>query len=221
MTPLIDGTLVIARSEFAPALRDRFSFDPAVLVFSSAEAHHALGLAVQRGVPLVALDRQFVGSAAGVEFVAEVRSIRPDSEIRVLIDHGADIPLVLRRPVLGTGRTTIAASSQPIGSETRRAPRYPVHEGCEAFVNGESTSLVNVSVGGAQVLSSVVLKPLQQVRLALPDEQAAIRLRAAIAWSVFERLRGSGETCYRVGVEFHDANPRQIEAYCDRHGVGS
>jgi hypothetical protein len=37
---------------------------------------------------------------------------------------------------------------------------------------------------------------------------------------VFERLRGSGETCYRVGVAFHDANPRQIEAYCDRHGVG-
>jgi hypothetical protein len=219
MTPLIEGTLVIARSEFTPALRERFSFDPAVLVFSSAEAAHALGLVMQRGVPLIALDRQFVTSQSGVEFVSELRSIRPDSEIRVLSDQGGDIPVVLRRPVLNNGRTTIAASSQPIGTETRRTPRYPVHEGCAAFVNGESTALVNVSLGGVQVLSSVVLKPLQQVRVALADEEAAIRLHAAIAWSMFERLRETGETCYRVGVAFRDANPKLIEAYCTRHGI--
>ena len=219
MTPLLDGTLVIARSELTPALRERFSFDPAVLVFSSAEAPHALGLLTQRGVPLVALDKQFVASEGGAEFVSELRSIRPDSEIRVLSDQGGDIPLVLRRPVLGNGRTTIAASSHPIGAETRRAPRFPVHDGCEAFVNGESTSLVNVSLGGVQVLSAGVLKPLQQVRVALADEEPAIRLHAAIAWSMFERLRETGETCYRVGVRFHDANPKQIEAFCNRHGI--
>ena len=219
MTPLIEGTLVIARSEFTAALRDRFSFDPAVLVFSSAEAEHALGLIAQRGVPLVALDRQFVATEGGLEFVAGVRSIRPDSEIRVFSDQGGDIPVVLRRPVLGNGRMTIAASSQPIGSETRRTPRYPVHDGCEAFVNGASTSLVNVSLGGVQVLSAVVLKPLQQVRVALADDDAAIRLHAAIAWSMFERLRDTGETCYRAGVAFRDANLKQIEEYCTRHGV--
>jgi len=221
MTPLTDSTLVIARSEYTPALRERLSFDPAVLVFSSAEAAHALGLVMQRGVPLVALDRQFATSQSGAEFVSELRSVRPDSDIRVLSDTGADIPVVLRRPVLANGRTTIAASSQPLGSEIRRAPRYPVRDGCEAFVNGESTSLVNVSVGGAQVLSAAVLKPLQHVRVSLADEDAAIRLHAAIAWSMFERLRETGETYYRVGVAFTDANAKLLEAYCTRHGVRS
>lgn len=219
MTPLMEGTLVIARGELTPALRERLSFDPAVLVFSSAEASHALGLVVQRGVPVIALDRQFATSERGADFVSEVRSIRPDSEIRVLSDQGGGIPVVLRRPVLANGRTTIAASSQPLGSEIRRAPRYPVHQGCEAIVNGESTALVNVSVGGVQVLSSVVLKPLQQVRVALADDEAAIRLHAAIAWSMFERLRETGETCYRVGVAFRDANQKALEDYCTRHGV--
>lgn len=217
--PGTDGTLVIARTELTAALRQRLSFDPAVLVFSAAEASHALGLVVQRGVPLVALDRHFATSPGGADFVSELRSMRPDSEIRILTDQGSDIPAVLRRPVLANGRTTIAASSHPIGSEVRRAPRYPVHSGCAAFVNGETTSLVNVSIGGAQILSLVVLKPLQHVRVALADDQTAIRVQAAIAWSMFERLRDTGQTCYRVGVSFADANPRLLEAYCARHCV--
>lgn len=219
MSLAADMSVVIARGELLPALRQRLAFDPGVLVFSSAEAGHALGMIVQRNMSLVALDRLFAMSSGGVDFVADLRSLRPDSEIRVLADQGSEIPLMLRKPVLPTGRATIAAASQPLSSECRRTPRYPVPTGCEALVNGAAASLVNVSVTGAQVLSPVVLRPMQHVRLALPDDSAAIRLQAAIAWSMFERCRQTGETCYRVGVQFQGANVHLLEAYCAKHGI--
>ena len=219
MSPAADLSVVIARGELLPALRQRLAFDPAVLVFSSAEAPHALGVIVQRNLAVVALDRQFAASAGGATFVADLRQLRPNSEIRVLADQGSEIPLMLRKPVLPTGRATIAAASQPMGNDYRRTPRYPVPNGCAVLVNGEATSLVNVSVAGAQVISPVVLRPMQHVRLALPDEAAAIRLHAAIAWSTFERCRQTGATCYRVGVEFEKASEELLEAYCVKHGL--
>ena len=212
-------SVVIARGELLAALRQRLAFDPGVLVFSSAEASHALGVIVQRNMSLVALDRHFAVSSGGVNFVTDLRNLRPNSDIRVLADHGTDIPLMLRKPVLPTGRATLAAASHPLTSECRRAPRYPVADGKEALVNGEATSLVNVSIAGAQMISPVVLRPMQQVRVALPDETDAIRLHAAIAWSVFERCRHTGETCYRVGLEFRNGNLAALEAYCAKHAI--
>lgn len=212
-------SVVIARGELLPALRQRLAFDPGVLVFSIAEASHALGLIVQRNMSLVALDRQFAGSSGGINFVTDLRNLRPQFDIRVLSDQGTEIPIMLRKPVLPTGRATLAAASHPLSGESRRAPRYPVPDGKEALVNGEATSLVNVSIAGAQMISSVILRPMQQVRVALPDENHAIRLQAAIAWSVFERCRATGETCYRVGLQFHNANLEALEAYCAKHGV--
>jgi hypothetical protein len=138
--------------------------------------------------------------------------------VRVLTDHGTEIPVMLRRPVLTTGRATIAAASQPVTSDARRARRYAALSGCEAIVNGEPTAVVNVSIVGAQMLSPTVLRPLQHVRIAVPIENApAIRVQAAIAWSMFERSRTTGQTQYRVGIEFHNANLDLLEAFCSKH----
>ena len=218
-TTMADGTLLVVRADLTPAVRQRLSFDPTVVVFSVSESAHALAMVVQRGLPVIALDRQFATSPRGAEFMGELRSARPDSEIRILSDQGSDIPLLLRRPVLGSGRATIAAGSQVLAGAIRRAPRYPVQSGCAALVNGEPSSLVNVSVTGAQVLSQNVLKPFQQVRIALADEVDAIKVKAAVAWSSFERSRKTGEICYRAGVEFADAEPRLLAAYCNKYGV--
>jgi hypothetical protein len=126
---------------------------------------------------------------------------------------------MLRKPALPTGRATIAAASQPLGNQLRRVPRYPVPQGCAAVVNGEAAALVNVSVCGAQVISAVVLRPMQQVRVALPDEVDAIRMHAAIAWSVYERSHSTGAPCYRAGVEFQNGNISLLEEYCTKHGL--
>ena len=219
ITWMRDAAVVVARGELTAALQQRFSFDRGVIVFSAADASTALITILQKRLPVVALDRRFVTSPAGAQFVSELRAAHPELEIRILNDEGGEIPLVLRRPVLESGRATLTATSHPLTNELRRAPRFPVHAGCEAWINGQPAALVDVSVAGAQVLSPTVLRPAQSIRLALSDDNAdEIKVQAAIAWSVFERSKKTGTTHYRAGVAFADAQER-LEAYCTKHGI--
>jgi hypothetical protein len=219
MTMNGEGTFVIARRELREGLQKRLSFDPAVHVFSSGEANHALTPILKHDQPVVALDRFFATSRAGIAFISELRFARADAEIRILTDQGTEIPLVLRRPTAGNGRSTIAAHSELLKGDVRRAPRYPVPSACEALVNGASTALVNVSVAGAQLISPEVLRPAQQVRVVLAGESDGIKLQAAIAWSMFERSLKTGDTYYRIGVQFADPEPQVLEGYYARIGV--
>jgi hypothetical protein len=214
-----NAAVIVARGELTSALRQRFSFDRAVVVYSASEAPDALSTILQKRLPVVVLDRKFATSPGGAQFVADLRAVHPDAEIRILSDEGSEIPLVLRRPILDSGRATLTAGSQPLIGDLRRAPRFPVHAGCEAWVNGEPTALVDVSVAGAQVISPTVLRPSQSVRVALSDDADAIKVEAAVAWSAFERSKKTGATHYRAGVEFTDAEEKLLEAYCTRHGI--
>ena len=200
-------------------MRQRLGFDPAVLVFSATQAPEAISIILTKTDPVIALDRYFASSPGGARFVADLRSIRPKSEIRILSDEGSHVPLLLRRPLLPTGRATVAAGSQLLNGQPRRATRYPLRAGCEAIVNGSPTTLVNLSVTGAQLVSPVVLRPSQKVGVALANEAEAIKLQAGVAWSSFERSRKTGETCYRAGLEFADAEPQILEEYCTKYGV--
>src|SRR5204862_2368760 len=62
---------------------------------------------------------------------------------------------------------------------TRRAPRYRIAGTLDALVEGSQASLVDLSVIGAQVVSAVVLKPNQRVRMSLQDEAGAVRFNAS------------------------------------------
>jgi PilZ domain len=219
MSTTQDGTLVVARLELTTVLREHLSFDPAVCVFSAAEARRALSMALDGSAPVIALDRHFVTSPSGAQFLSEIRAVRPNAEIRILIEEETDVPVLLRSTTSETGRATIAAGSDPLVGEVRRAPRFPVTAGLEAIVNGEPAGLVNVSVSGAQVLSPRILKPTQYVRVALPDDTDALKVEGAVAWSTFERSRKTGDTRYRAGVAFTDAVPTLMEAYCAKHGI--
>lgn len=210
-----DSVILVARPELTPALRQRLGFDTSVLVFSACESAHALEVVAQRRSQCVAMDRQFANSAAGAEFLAALRRSPSVSEVRILLDEGTEIPLVLKRPVVGTGRVTLASASHVLPRlENRRLPRFPVRSGLEALVNGNRADLVDVSLAGAQMLSLNVLRPLQQVRISLPTDVAAIRVRGGIAWSTFERADGNGMTRYRVGVEFYDADRDALSVFC-------
>jgi len=85
-------------------------------------------------------------------------------------------------------------------------------KGVEALIDGSAAILVDLSVGGAQVLSATVLKPNQRVRLTLTDQHASIRLNATVAWATFEI-----PPRYRAGVEFVGGDSAAVEAYALRH----
>ena len=196
-----DSMVLVARPELTSALRERLGFDPTVLVFSAGEASNALSMIVNRNLPVVTLDRFFVSTPGGARFVADVQTLSPEAEIRILEDEGSSVPLVLRRPTLADGQETLTAVSRPLRGIMRRAPRYPLPAGHEVIVDGLATSLVNLSI------------------VTLVDDAQEITVHGAVAWSVFERSRKTGETCYRAGLEFSDAEPLVLQAYCAKYGI--
>jgi len=213
-------TVLIARAELTPALRERLENDPNVIVFGSTETARALEVIAERRPCVVALERLFAETAGGTDFLASVRGMPHmiESELRLLQDEGTDVPVLLRRQHTASGRIAIATTSQVLAvRDPRRAPRYSVVEGVTAVVNGEPAALVNVSVSGAQVLARDILRPTQHVRVALPDQNDEIRLRATIAWSMFEQCRQTKSTHFRAGVEFHDGNTGALQNFCLSH----
>ncbi len=208
--------VVIARPGLAQALRERFALDGSVVIFDDSNIDRALDVITERAPTVVAFDREVVSMRRGAALIDRLKTSPrlAASSLRVLSHDGADMPVLLKRPAMTSADVGIATASQPLELvDSRRARRVLIREGLEVFVNGDSTSLVNLSLFGAQVLSSVALLPNRLVRVALREEWAS-RFSAAIAWSVFERPRTGAEPVYRAGLEFRDADPCMMQEYC-------
>ena len=67
-----------------------------------------------------------------------------------------------------------------------------------------------------QVVSSVILKPNQRVRVSLPDASRPIRIRGAVAWASFEMPKGKPAPQYRAGIEFFDADASAVQRFIDQ-----
>ena len=81
----------------------------------------------------------------------------------------------------------------------RRSARIRANEDEQAIIDGSTVTLLDVSSSGAQVRSSIVLRPQQRVRVVLPPERGSVKTAAIVAWSTFE----IGPTPhYRAGIAF-------------------
>ena len=88
-------------------------------------------------------------------------------------------------------------------------------DGIVAQIDGKDATIVDLSEGGAHVVSASVLRPNQKVRISLPLEPDA-KLRATVAWASFELPKGSGGPRYRAGIEFSESDPR-IGPFAERN----
>ena len=208
--------VVIARPRLADALRERFALDGGVVIFDESNTERALDVITERAPTVVAFDPEVVNMRRGVTLIDRLRTSPrlAASSLCVLSHDGADMPVVLKRSSVTSAAVSIATASQPLELiDSRRAPRVPIREGLKVLVNGDPTSLINLSLIGAQVLSSVALLPNRLVRVALREERTS-RFNAAIAWAMFERPRTGTEPVYRAGLEFRGAEPRMMQEYC-------
>lgn len=98
---------------------------------------------------------------------------------------------------------------------TRRAPRFRMTEGTGAQVEGALVKVVDLSTIGAQILCPLSLKPQQKVRMVLADDLGMVKFSASVAWAFFEIPKGVSH--YRAGLEFKDAEPKAVDAFCKRH----
>ena len=209
----MSSTVLIAWPEYLSALKERHDFED-VEAFSDADALVALD-AIMRGRPgVVALERLFAATSRGAALInrikadpsltaCEIRIVAHDSEYARVSPRRPDAPGAAAPAAVAEAPPPKAAKLDVRG--TRRAPRYGVVEGVELQVDGNTTSIVDLSMVGAQVISPAILKPNQRVRILPVNDQRPARFSGTVAWASFEIPKGKAPR-YRAGIEFFNAD---------------
>ena len=212
-------TVLIAAQALMPALKERTATDGhELLAFADSDALRALEVITKRRPAIVALDRAFAASSRGAALINRIKGDPSlvDSEIRVVSHEGHDARVISEPEgsgVVGISDAPTQMSQALDECGTRGAPRLAMAKGVEALIDGNAAVLVDLSIGGAQVLSATVLKPSQRVRLTLTDARGIIRISGTVAWATFEI-----PPRYRAGIVFVGAgDSAAIEAYALRH----
>jgi hypothetical protein len=227
-------TVLIATAELLPRLKQRAAEATGgaeLIAFTDVDALRALETITQRRPAVVTLERMFAATPRGAALINRIKADPAliESEIRI-VSHDLEFTSVTRKAAasngVAPGGAAIATAAAPVAAPaaapgldqrgTRRAPRFKVTGLVEVLVDGNPATLIDISTVGAQVVTAVVLKPNQRIRMALPEASGNIRFNASVAWAKFEIPPGSGPR-YRAGVEFIEANPKPIEAYIQRH----
>jgi len=216
------AALVIAAENLMPALRERVKVDGEIAAFSDTEPIQALQAIMDQRPGLVVLERLFAATPRGAALINRIEAdpALVETEIRI-ISHDSDHMRVSARlrspdaePIILEDESREPQTLDQRG--TRRAPRFKVAGTFGALLDGNPASVIDISTIGAQVVSSVVLKPNQVVKMALSDDHDSLRFNAAVAWASFEIPPNSGPR-YRAGMKFIDADQGVVGGFCQRH----
>lgn len=210
--------MLIASAERLPTFAAQRGEDGELLAFTDADALRALEAIMSRRPAVVMLERTFASTPRGAALIKRIKAdpALTQTEIRVVSPEGESTRVSPRGPSDLSREVAAAPPATPSQHRgTRRAPRLKMAGSIDVRVDGHRAALVDVSTTGAQVISTVALKPNQRVRLVLADTHGAVRCHAVVIWASLESLPQSGP-CYRAGLQFLDANPAAVDAYCSR-----
>ena len=237
-------TVIIGATELLDALRESAAAGGGeVLSFGDQEPLKALEAITTRQPNVIALERLFAATSRGAALInrikadpalarAEIRIVSLDGTYRVSRRRKSAKPAHSKSstppaPAPGEAQIEVVApateeETQPAAQNldyrgTRRSPRFRIAEGTEVQVDGTLAILVDLSTHGAQILCPMPLKPQQVVRMVLADDLGMVKFSASVAWAFFEIPKGVSR--YRAGIEFKDAEPRAVDAFCKRHQV--
>jgi hypothetical protein len=219
---VLSTTVLIAEPDQLEVLRQRSDFAGA-LAFTDAETPTALEAILIHRPSVVAIERVFAAKSRGAALINRIKAdpSLEKCEIRV-VAHDSSFSRVAPRPgaqpaggaPAATAAAVVAAPPAALDQKgTRRAQRHKIIAGIEVLIDGNPALLVDLSVVGAQVVSSTLLKPNQRVRLSFIESSRPVRFSAGVAWSAFELPKG--EPRYRAGIEFFDADPDAVGRFCD------
>ena len=207
------STVLIATSDNLAALKDRGDLGEAQ-AFTDAEALRALDVITRQRPSVVALERLFAATSRGTALINRIKAdpALAGCEIRIV---GDEMPAPAAAGVAVLNAAAAPAAAPPLDQRgTRRAVRTRVAGSVEVLIDGNQAALIDVSVIGAQVVTSSSLKPNQRIRMTLPDPGRPIRLSAGVAWAFFEMPKGVPR--YRAGLEFFDADPGAVETWISK-----
>jgi PilZ domain len=212
-------TVLIADPARLDAFGDAVRLPGRVLRFESSDLVPAFDSIRTSQPGLVAIEGQFAETPEGRALIDRIHTLSiAGSQTRLLArlnGEWATIPLPFRSPAVVAAVPKIDVKA--VGLNTRRAPRFPVVDLLQAVVEDSKAKVVDLSVLGAQVVSTPVLRPNQTIKVALPDQDETLRVTANICWAWFEQPEDATEPFYRAGMEFTEAGRQALEEYCRRY----
>lgn len=187
------SVVFIASEAVLSAWRGRAAAADEVISVSDASELDLLELIARQQPQIVVLEEGFACTDRGAALIGRLRTtpMFQQIDIRVLWSeqatqiHDATMPLI-----------ALATPIRPSYPTVRRAARRRVTGELQADIDGCGVIVVDLSAGGAQVLSSVALHADQRVHIVLAD---SIPIEARVVWVVLEM---SPTPRYRAGIEF-------------------
>ena len=189
--------------------------------FPDTQALQALDAITRQRPQVVALERLFAATSRGAAFINRIKAdpALASCELRIVAHDGAYARVAPRRPAetanaapAAVAEAPATAPPQPLDQRgTRRAQRFKVNEHVEVLVDGNPALLIDLSLVGAQVVSTFTLRPNQRLRMSLPDSARPIRFSAGVAWAAFEMPKTGPR--YRAGIEFYDADEDAVNRF--------
>jgi hypothetical protein len=204
-------TVVIATADVLPAVQERVSsIGGEILGFNEAQAIPALEAVMRRKPGVVAFERMFAitprGAAMMNRIKADPRLLK--TEIRV-VSHDSDYSRISPRQ-----KTEAQKALDQRG--TRRAPRFKMADKTAIAIDTSAGTILDLSTIGAMIVTTMGLKPGQELKVTLTDASGNLRFIAKVKWASFEIPPNSGPR-YRAGVEFVDADAAGVEAFIQGH----
>jgi hypothetical protein len=211
-------TVLIAAPAKLEVLKQRAEFTGA-LSFADNDALRAFDAIARQHAEVVVLESGFASTSRGAALMNRIKADPGMSgcDVRVITEEteptsgpmaaSASAPIVPAAPdpeaTSHAGRDDDAATGTVAFEKVR---------GVELVVEGSPATLVELSVGGAQITSPTSLKPNQRVRLTLPGTPA-VRLNGDITWAMFEMAAGGPR--YRAGVAFVEPDVAGISRFIE------
>lgn len=202
--------VLIGPAAAIPSLRERLDSGAELHTFIDTETDKALAHIIRSRPRIVAVDHAFAATLGGTSFINRIKDDPAllGCELRV-IQH--DDPLAAAPPAAADDDVKPPLDRPCV----RRERRHLMPDGVEVLVDGYSTSLIDLSPLGVQVLSARSLKPNQRVRVVLSDEKGIVRCHGSIVWASFEMPAGEAPR-YRAGISLTVADPAALGAYLKR-----
>jgi hypothetical protein len=104
-------------------------------------------------------------------------------------------------------------------SANRQAERVKLQAANDVLVDGVTSVLVDISTGGAQVLSPTTLRPNRVVRLMLRTSTGTYAVEGRIVWAHLESPSAAAGAQYRAGMQFTTSDRTAINAFVSRQVV--
>ena len=202
-------TLFIGSEPLLAAWNARAKSVDSVIPIAHTDLSQALEMIGTRRPAVVVIEQAVAASGSGSALMARLHNERYERGIEVRLlpaERAAD--LMSSEPGDVHPQVWLSVLAEPLPARPqRRAERIRAREDEQAIIDGAPVTLLDVSASGAQVRSSIVLRPQQRVRIVLPPERGSVKTAAVVAWSSFE----IGPTPhYRAGLAFTRAIPNVV-----------